>query len=126
MKINIGCGGRPLLGYINIDSDNINVLKCRYPDIKFSDDLKIYDYDIFNLPFKDNSVYEVRADSLIEHLSFKEEPLFFYEIKRVLKSGGKFCFSTTNFEKIIKLWLKADDNWKDFFRDDVDAIKNQH
>ena len=69
---------------------------------------------------------EIRADSIIEHLSFTQEPLFFYEVKRVLRPRGIFDFSTTNFEKIIKLWLSADDNWKEFFRDDDEAIEKEH
>jgi len=115
-----------LKGYINVDSDNLEILKLRYPQQEFSDDMRIYDYDIFNLPFPDGSVAEVRADSLIEHLSFIEEPRFFYEVKRVLQPGGAFCFSTTDFEEIAKMWLSAEDSWKDFYRNDKEAIANRH
>ncbi len=126
IKLNIGCGGRPLPEYINIDSDDLETLKFRYPQQQFYDNIKIYNYDILNLPFPDGSIAEVRADSLIEHLSFIEEPKFFYEVKRVLRSGGIFQFSTTNFEEIVKLWLAAEDNWKDFYRNDDKAIAQQH
>lgn len=126
IKINIGCGGRPLAGYINVDSDDLATLKTRYPEQNFPDGVEIYDYNIFALPFEDNTVDEIRADSLIEHLSFEEEPKFFYEVKRVLKPGGVCCFSTTNFEKIAAIWLAAKDEWKDFFRNDDEAIKQQH
>ena len=34
--------------------------------------------------------------------------------------------SNNDFEKTMKLWLQAEDNWKDFFRDDDEAIKQQH
>lgn len=126
IKLNIGCGGRPLRGYINVDSDDLEALKLRYPQQRFHEDIKIYQYDIFNLPFPDESIAEVRADSLIEHLSFIEEPKFFYEVKRVLRPGGFFQFSTTDFEEIVKLWLAAEDDWKDFFRNDDEAIAQQH
>ncbi len=126
IKLNIGCGGRPLPEYINIDSDDLETLKRRYPQQHFPDDIEIYNYDIFNLPFPDDSVSEVRADSLIEHLSFIEEPRFFYEVQRVLSPGGIFQFSTTDFEEIVKLWLAADDGWKDFYRNDDEAIAHQH
>lgn len=126
IKLNIGCGGRPLPGYINIDTDDLEALKTRYPQQQFPDNIKIYHYDIFNLPFTDETVAEVKADSLIEHLSFIEEPKFFYEIKRVLRPGGIFEFSTTNFEEIVKLWLAAKDDWKDFYRNDNEAISKQH
>ena len=78
------------------------------------------------MPYGDSSVDEVRADSLIEHLSFIEEPKFFYEVIRVLRPGGVFDFSTTNFEEIVKIWLDANDEWKDFFRNDDEAIAQQH
>ena len=126
VKLNIGCGGRPLPGYINIDSDNLLTLQARYPNQTFSSDLEIVNYDIMNLPFGENTVDEVRADSLIEHLSFSEEPQFFYEVRRVLRPGGKFDFSTTNFEKIVKLWINAVDDWKEFYRTDDEAIEKEH
>jgi len=126
IRINIGCGGRPLPGYINVDSDNLETLRQRYPLQDFPDGVEVYQYDIFDLPFSDASVAEIRTDSLIEHLSFIEEPKFFYEVKRVLQPGGVFTFSTTNFEEIVKIWLNAKDDWKDFYRDDREAIEQEH
>jgi len=125
-KLNIGCGGRPLPGYVNIDSDDLDTLKLRYPQQKFPEGAEVHDYDIFDLPFPDASIAEVKADSLIEHLSFAEEPRFFGEVVRVLCAGGVFEFSTTDFEEIAKLWLEASDDWKDFFRNDAEAIAEQH
>jgi predicted SAM-dependent methyltransferase len=124
-RLNIGCGGRPLENYINIDQDSMSTLKQRYPEQKFPD-VEIYDYDIFNLPFADNEVQEIKTDSLIEHLSFEEEPKIFYEVQRVLKPGGLFEFETPNFEKVVCLWLDAVDNWKEFYRNDDEAIKQEH
>ncbi|MGA2333004.1 MAG: class I SAM-dependent methyltransferase [Syntrophales bacterium] len=126
IRLNIGCAGRPLPGYINIDMDSIDELKERYPLQAFPEEIEIFNYDILNLPFKDCSVSEVRADSLIEHLSFLDEPKFFYEVRRVLKPGGLFLFSTTDFEEIVKIWLDAEDDWKDFYRNDDEAIAQQH
>lgn len=126
LKINIGCGGRPLPGYINIDTDDAETLRKRYPGNVFPIDVEVFDYDIFKLPFDSSTVSEVRADALVEHLSFIEEPLFFNEVKRVLKPGGIFDFSTTNFEKIVAQWLDAVDEWKDFYRVDNAAIAEEH
>ena len=85
IKLNLGCASRPLKNYINIDQDNLKIIKKRYPNLKKIKNLRIYDYNIFKLPFKDSSVDEIRADGLIEHLSFIEEKKFFFEIKRVIK-----------------------------------------
>jgi predicted SAM-dependent methyltransferase len=126
IKLNIGCGGRPLEGYINIDQDSLDDLKQRYPENEFSNDLVIKDYNIFSLPYSNSEVDEVRADGLLEHLSFKEEPLFLYEVIRILKPGGKFTFSVPDFEATCKAWLTANDDWQDFYDDSVDAIEKQH
>lgn len=126
IKLNIGSGSRPLNGYINIDFDSINKLKKRYPNRKFKNNLKIKNLNVFNLPFKDNSVDEVRSEAFIEHLSFVEEKRFFYEIKRILKSKGKINFSTVDFEKTVKCWLKLKDNWKDFYMTTKKAISEKH
>lgn len=126
IKINLGCGGRPLKGYINIDMDTLDQIRARYPDQQFDDDLVVEQFDIFNLPYSDNSVSEIRTEGLIEHLPFIDEPRFFYEIVRVLKPGGAIYISTVDFEMAAKQWLAADDDWKDFYRNDSDAILNNH
>jgi predicted SAM-dependent methyltransferase len=126
IKLNLGCGGRPLQKYINIDMDSLEMLKERYPFQTFPDDIEIFNYDILNLPFPDASITEINADSLVEHLSFIEEPIFFNEVKRLLKKGGVFQFSTPDFEETVRLWLNAKDEWKEFYRSDQEAIENQH
>ena len=70
IKINLGCGNNPLKDYINVDMDTIEDLRERYPDKKFPDTTIIKNWDIFNLPVSDNSVDEVRADCLFEHLTY--------------------------------------------------------
>jgi predicted SAM-dependent methyltransferase len=126
IKLNLGCAGRLLPGFINIDIDDIDTMKTRYPDVDFPEDAKIYPFDIFDLPFADGSVSEIRADSLLEHLSFLEERRIFFEVKRVLRVGGVFEFSVPDFEDTVKLWIAAKDDWKDFYRTDPEAIAQQH
>lgn len=126
IKLNIGCASRPLDGYINIDMDSIDDIKKRYPNIKIPQNIDIYNYDIFNLPFENSSVDEVRAEALIEHLSFHEEPKFFFEIQRVLKSGGIFYITTPDFDKIIEDWQNAKDDWFDFHKSDEESINQEY
>lgn len=125
-KLNIGCGGSPLEGYINIDQDSLLDLRRRYPNKIFNDDLIIKDYDIFNLPYEDGSIGEVNADGLLEHLCFKEEPLFLREIFRVLSVSGIFRFSVPDFEAACRAWLSAEDKWCDFYSDSDEAISSEH
>lgn len=122
LKINVGCGSRPLKNFINIDFDDLRALRKRYPNRKFSNNLKIKNWNIFSLPLKPNSVSEINSDALIEHLSFLEEPKFFQEMVRVLKPGGKISLSTVDFEKTVKVWLKLKDDWKGFFKNDKKSI----
>ena len=126
IKLNIGCGGNPLKDYINIDQDSLEQIRKRYPEKKFEDDLILKNHDIFNLPFDESTVDEIKSDSLIEHLNFIQEKKFFTEIKRVIKVGGRLEISTPDFEMTVKQWLAAKDDWKDFFRDDDEAIKQNH
>ena len=106
--------------------DTLEQIRQRYPNQIFNDSLVVEQYDIFNLPFSDNSVDEIRSEGLIEHLPFIDEPRFFYEIERVLKPGGFLYLSTVDFEMAAKQWLDAPDDWKDFYRNDDKAILEQH
>jgi len=126
IRLNLGCASRPLKGYINVDLDTIDQMKARYPNIVIDDELKIFQYDIFNLPYADGTVSEVRCDSMLEHLSFLEEKQFFLEMVRVLKIGGRLVFSVPDFEETVRDWLAAKDEWKDFYRNDPEAISQQH
>ncbi len=126
IKLNLGCGGRLLKGYINVDMDSLEELKKRYPAQEFDDNIILKNYDLFNLPYENETVDLIRADGLIEHLSFLEESKFFYEIVRVLKKNGKLILSTIDFEKTILQWLSAKDNWNDFFKNDPESIKKEH
>ena len=49
LKLNLGCASKLLDGYINIDQDNIDVMRQRYKSADFSEDAHIYTYDIFAL-----------------------------------------------------------------------------
>ena len=51
IKLNIGCGSKPLPDYVNIDSDDLDTLLSRYPSRQFDESIKIFQYDIFNLPY---------------------------------------------------------------------------
>jgi predicted SAM-dependent methyltransferase len=126
IKLNLGCASRPLKDFVNIDLDSIEQIKKRYPNIDIPGGIEVFNYDIFNLPYKDGTVDYIKTDSLLEHLSFLEEKQLFLEIKRVLKIDGIFEFSVPDFEETVKLWLNAKDDWKDFYRNDQDAIEQCH
>ena len=62
IRLNLGCASRPLKNYINVDQDRLSVIKKRYPNLDKIKNLKIYNYNIFKLPYKDSTVDEIRAD----------------------------------------------------------------
>lgn len=89
MRINLGCGRKKLEGYLNIDSN-----KKAKPDL-------IWDISK-GLPFKDNTVEEINASHILEHLGDS----FFTvmdEAYRVLKDGGRFNI-TVPFYKSESAW----------------------
>ena len=110
IRLNLGCGGRPLRGYVNVDMDSLDQIRARYPDQQFDDDLIIAQYDLYNLPYPDDSVDEVRSEGLIEHLPFVDEPKFFHEVVRLLRPGGLLYLSTVDFEMAARQWLAAVDD----------------
>jgi predicted SAM-dependent methyltransferase len=126
VRLNLGCGNNPLPGYVNVDLNTVEEIMARYPDCDLRNGPAIHQYDILQLPFSSSSIEEVRADSLLEHLSFLDEPKFFNEVRRVLKPGGIFRFTVQNFELVAKRWLEARDEWKAFYKDDPDSIRQKH
>ena len=126
MKINLGCASRLIDGYLNIDTDSLEEIQRRYPNNKISSSTHFLQTNFFDLDIPDNSVDEIRADSLIEHLSFKEEQKFFYKCAQLLRVNGLLYIETPDFEWTLKTWLDAKDDWKDFYRDDKEAIDSTH
>src|SRR3990172_1471540 len=77
MKLNLGCGKKPLEGYINVD-----ILKLKGVD-------RVVDLNK-RLPWKDDSIDEVFGDNVLEHL---DNPLkFMDEVFRILRHEGRARF----------------------------------
>jgi predicted SAM-dependent methyltransferase len=74
MKIEIGAGKKPRIGYKTCDIRNL-------PGID-------YVCKADELPFDDNSIDEVYSRHVIEHFTLKEFLKVLYEWNRVLKVGG--------------------------------------
>lgn len=95
MKLNLGCGKRPLPGYTGVDL------------IPSADIVS----DIRELKFAENgSVDEIIAIHVIEHFYRWEVTPLLLEWKRVLKPGGKIILECPNLESAAKAILnKAPD-----------------
>ena len=84
MKLNLGSGGKPLEGYINVDRNP------RAPGVN-----KVWDLDVLPWPFEDGSADEVVMDQCLEHLSDHNAAM--REVHRVLKPGGSAKISVPHF-----------------------------
>lgn len=102
MKLHLGCGPNIKDGYINVDA--------------FVDAPGVKKYDIFDLPLEDNSVDEILAEHLIEHIKFKDEEKFWKECFRVLKKGGKLRVETPDMEWLCKVFVENVDDFKSFYQ----------
>ena len=90
MKLHLGCGDIKLQGYVNIDI---------YEDSKVKPD-RIF--DISNpLDYDDNSVGEIIAVHVIEHLPFPSVGAAVKSWYRVLKDGGVLVIECPDFDALI-------------------------
>ncbi len=83
VKLNIGCGTKPMNGYVNVD-----VFEFKGIDIKH--DLNKYPY-----PFKAGSAEEIYCSHVIEHLDAPDKCLT--EMHRILKHNGKLIIKVPYF-----------------------------
>lgn len=83
-KLNIGCGNKPLKGYLNTDKVDFEGM-----DLKF-------DANILPYPFSDESFQEVRLWNVFEHLS-QDTTLLLKEIHRILKKNGKLIINVPHY-----------------------------
>lgn len=95
MKLNLGSGQNKLDGYTNID---------KFPD--FEPDL-VWDLEQTPWPFEDNSVSEIMANHVLEHLGQATATYFaiIKELYRVLKPGGRLEISVPH--------IRHDNFWND-------------
>ena len=91
MKLNIGCGDDVRAGYVNID-----VRRTR-PNVLAMD----LEKDLLR-PFPDDSVEEVIAKDVIEHISWRRVEDLIKDIFRVLKRGGRLFIQVPDLEAIAR------------------------
>jgi ubiquinone/menaquinone biosynthesis C-methylase UbiE len=104
--LDLGCGWRLLREWLpNGEADGIKLAKRAHRLVGIDavpEDLSRNPYvheklvgDILNLPLSDASFDLVTAQMVVEHLARPEDLL--YEVKRVLRPGGKFIILTPNY-----------------------------
>jgi len=98
MKINIGSNVERINGYVSVDL---------YAEADIKDDITTM------ATFEDNSVEEVRAYHLLEHLKDSDVSKAMSQIYRILQQGGKWIIEVPNLPGVLKQFLDTpeDDRW---------------
>lgn len=100
MKLNLGCAKDIKDGYINIDVyDHPLVKKADVRDLSF---------------LEDESIEEIYAKDILEHMSYQDGKKAIKEWSRVLKTGGKIFIQTINLDKQIESYLNGAWSIEDF------------
>lgn len=93
-KLNLGCDGRQIEGFINIDIEDYggNVIH----DVRKG------------LPYDDDTVDFINASHFIEHLNLREAVSVLKECYRVLRRGGKIRVTVPDTRLLIDHLLRND------------------
>lgn len=110
IKLNLGCGVYLKKDFINVDKYfTLKDLKGKKPPFQkaiIEKGAEFIQADILKLPFPDNFADYIACTETIEHMAFKQVLPFFFEMKRVLKPGGKLDITTIDFNYIVKVWKR--------------------
>lgn len=95
VRLNLGCGDFPLDGdgWINVDASR-HVPADLYLDV-------VRD----SLPFDDDTVEEVYAGHLLEHVARPDVPRFLGEVRRVLRPGGRFGVVVPDTREVLRRYV---------------------
>lgn len=97
MKLNLGSADVKIPGYASVDLYNKNA---------------DYNMNVLDLKFDDNSIDEILASHLVEHLSPHYVVPALKEWIRVLKPGAKLVMEMPDFEKLCVRFLNETDYYK--------------
>jgi len=93
LKLNIGCGTDIQPGYINIDTRKTHE--------------SVVIADVRSLPYQPNTVDEIRAIDVYEHVSFKESRKLLEHWVSLLKPNGLLYIQATSLMPLMDLADKA-------------------
>lgn len=93
-RLHIGCGGRHVNGWLNVD--------------KFAGNADTYLNATTAFPFDDNIFDKVFTEHMIEHLPIEKIRLFLSEIFRVLKPGGVLRVTCPDLELYARNYVNGE------------------
>ena len=101
--VNLGCGSN--LQTSTSEREWINIDNYYLPDNK-----DFLQGDACDIPLESNSVDYLLCDQMLEHIKMSDVPVVLYNIKRVLKKGGKAIIMVPDFEDAVQGWLGFNHN----------------
>ena len=104
LKLNLGCGGRRLSGWINVD-----LYDYENGDTSRSGSLYDVKMDITNLDVADNSCDEILLVHVIEHFTRWNTIKMLQHYHQKLRPGGLLIVEMPDLDKAIELYLKGKD-----------------
>lgn len=117
-RVNLGCGGSPTPGWLNIDNSP-TVWLARFPlaDLipgkrKFIKAIKMENIvygDAQRITLPDSSVDVLYTSHMLEHLDREEAGVFFKEARRVLRNGGILRIAVPDLNRLVKEYLRTGD-----------------
>ena len=102
MKLNLGCGTNKIPGFINVDID---------PKVEPDN---VFDF-VGKFPYEDETVEEIVAYHVFEHIPKASHSAIYDEIYRVLQPDGNFTMSFPEFTSCYENWRGNYRGMKDFW-----------
>lgn len=90
MKLNLGCAKDVKTGWVNVD------MFYQHPEV--------INKNILDLEYEDNTIEQIHAHDIIEHLPYNIALQNLKKWHGWLKEGGEISIQTTNFDKIIEAY----------------------
>jgi len=92
-KLNMGCGGKPEPGFINVDL---------FPGIGIDE---VFELD--DIPYKSSTISTINSEHSLEHVGFERVRKVLQEWNRVLMPGGELLLKIPDLELCCQEYLRA-------------------
>lgn len=99
VQVNLGCGTNLPEGFINVDIHRPS-----------NADTSFIEGSVLSIPLDTESVDYVICDQVLEHLAMADVVPALYEMRRVLKKGGRAVIIVPDFEDAVRQWLSINHN----------------
>jgi len=127
VRVNIGCGATPTVGWANLDNSftiklarwtmairllaKVRILdtqSCAFAEIVNQKNIRFANATR-RIPYANDSVEVVYSSHMIEHLDRREATAFLHEVRRVLRPGGVVRLAAPDLNQIVTEYLATGD-----------------